>query len=67
MSRSIVLRKAKKNKDGDIKITVLGETFNFTIYGGIGTLLINQKLRKMIVTDELKMWFKIANETRGEL
>jgi len=67
MGRSIVLRKTKKNKDGDIKITVLGETFNFSIYSGIGTLLINKKLRKMIVTDELKMWFKIARETGGEL
>jgi hypothetical protein len=66
MARSVILRKTKENRESNIQIKVLGQTFNFIVYGGIGILQINQKLRKMQITDDLKMWFKISREKREE-
>jgi hypothetical protein len=62
VARSVILRKTKENRESNIQIKVLGQTFNFIVYGGIGILQINQKLRKMQITDDLKMWFKISRE-----
>jgi acyl CoA:acetate/3-ketoacid CoA transferase beta subunit len=67
MGRSIILRKAKKNMEGDIQIKVIGETFNFMVYGGCGAMHIHKKIKKMTITDNLKIWFRLASESRGKL
>lgn len=64
MGRSVILRKTKENREGDIQIKVLGETSNFIIYSGTGTAHISKKIKKMTITDNLTIYFKIASERR---
>jgi hypothetical protein len=64
MGRSVVLRRTKENREGDIQIKVLGETSNFMIYSGTGTAHISKKIKKMAITDNLIIYFKIAKERR---
>jgi hypothetical protein len=62
--RSVILRKAKKEKGHDVRIEIGNEAFDFVIFSGEGIGNIHEKLKKMCRTDNLSWYFKIAKGER---
>jgi hypothetical protein len=52
---------SKTNKEGDLSVTVLGETFNFKIIRGDGKVILLKKLREMKGWDKILMIIKMRN------